>query len=264
MAVPLRDIGPLLPLLSQRPLGLLSDIDGTLAPIVPDPGAAAVPAETKALLAQLLGRGVRVVLITGRSLEAARRLVDLEGVAYAANHGLTLWLDGREETVPGAEEYLSRAQEVVRELSLVGVPGVEVEEKGPVVAIHYRRAPRAAAAREAILSAVRASSAARAFRVQEGRMVVELRPPLPADKGTAVREMVRRLRLTAVLCLGDDLTDVGMFQAASLLRREGLLAATVAVRSQEAPPDLLASADYSVDGVAGVRWLLGELLKALP
>src|SRR3990172_5769766 len=100
MARELTSIEPLLPVIRQRPLGLLSDIDGTLAPIVPRPEDAAVPDAVRALLGQLAARGVKVALITGRSLDMARRMAGLEDAAYAANHGLTLWLEGREEAAP--------------------------------------------------------------------------------------------------------------------------------------------------------------------
>lgn len=263
MARPLSDIEPLRPLLGYRPLAVASDIDGTLAPIVPDPAAARVPPSLRRLLASLCGLGVRIVLITGRSLEVARRMVGLEGAAYAANHGLTLWLDGREETPAAVEPYLALARQAAAELSRLAPRGVEVEEKGPLLALHYRRSPQPEAARRAVLAAVAASPAARRFRVQEGRMVVELRPPLPVDKGTALEEMVRRLGLEAFLCLGDDRTDADMFRAAVRLRGAGLANATVAVRSEETPPELLEAADYWVEGVEGVEGLLGGLLTAL-
>lgn len=264
MALPLSGIEPLRSVITRRPLGLISDIDGTLAPIVPDPQAASVPPGMRRLLSRLSQRGVKIALVTGRTLEMARRMVGLETAAYAANHGLTLWLEGREETPAGAEPYLLLAREVAQALSAIDLPGVEVEEKGPLLAVHYRRAGDREAARRAVLAAIAACPAAARFRVEEGRMVVELRPPLPADKGTALVELVRRLRLRAFLCLGDDRTDVDMFRAAAQLRRQGLAAASLAVRSEEAAPELLDSADYWLEGVRGVEALLRGLLTALP
>ncbi len=265
MAEQLRDIGPLRPLLARRPLGLISDIDGTLAPIVAKPEEAAVSPRCRALLSQLTGRGVRVAVITGRTLEVARTMLTLDGVAYAANHGLSLWVDGREETAAAAAaEYVGRAREAIRELAGLDIPGVALEDKGPVLAVHYRRAADEEAARLAVLRAIEASPAARAFRVHEGRKVIELRPPLGIDKGTTLAALVARLGVAAVICLGDDATDIDMFRAVERLREGGLAGTTVAVRSEEATEAVLASADYWVDGVPGVEWLLQELLKALP
>src|SRR3972149_518850 len=97
MARPLTSIEPLLPLLRQQPFGGLSGIDGTLAPIVPRPEDAAVPEETRALLRGLVEKGVRVALVTGRSLESALQIAGVPEVAYAAGHGLRLWINGRLE-----------------------------------------------------------------------------------------------------------------------------------------------------------------------
>jgi hypothetical protein len=63
--------------------------------------------------------------------------------------------------------------------------------------------------------------------------------------------------------VGDDLTDIDMFRAAAALSEEGVAACNVAVVSTEATPDLLEAADYSVEDVAGVEWLLAELLDAV-
>lgn len=266
MAQTLTSIEPLLPVLRQAPLGVLSDIDGTLAPIVPRPEDARVPEETRELLRTLIARGVRVALVTGRSMESALQIAGVEGVAFAAEHGLRLWINGRLEAAPGLAEYealAGQAQSELRQTELQ-MPGVQVENKGSLLAVHYRRAKEPRAARQAVLAAVERSAAARRFRLHEGRMVVELRPPLDVDKGTAAVTLIERLGLRGVVCLGDDITDIDMFAAAGRKRAQGLAAITVAVVSEEATPELLRAADYSLEGTAGVRWLLGEMLRALP
>jgi len=266
MAQPLTSIEPLLPVLREQPFGVLSDIDGTLAPIVPRPEDAAVPEETRALLRGLIEKGVSVALVTGRSLEAALQIAGVEGVAFAAEHGLRLWVDGRLEAAPGLAEYealAGRAQAELRQTER-DVSGVQVENKGPLLAVHYRRAKEPRAARAAILAAIERSTAALRFRLHEGRMVVELRPPLDADKGTAAVTLIERLGLRGAVALGDDITDIDMFAAISSKREQGLAAVTVAVVSEEATPDLLRAADYSLEGTEGVRRLLGEMVRALP
>ena len=264
MAAELRDIEPLRSLLACEPLGIVSDIDGTLAPIVPNPDDAAISARCRALLHALMAKGVRVALISGRSLEKARAMAGLPGALLAANHGLEVWVDGQAETPEAVREYWQRARNVVREVAGMHIPGVTAEDKGPVLAFHYRQAGTRADAREAILQALRASPSARDFRVHEGRKVIELRPPLAIDKGTALADLVARMGARAVLCLGDDATDVDMFRRVAGLRRDGTPGVNVAVYSAEASPLVLEGADYWVRGVPGVEWLLGELVTALP
>jgi trehalose 6-phosphate phosphatase len=85
--------------LRQRPeaSAILSDIDGTLAPIVRDPDAATVPADAREVLRALAERYALVGCLSGRSALEARRIVGLDQLAYAGNHGF-------EMLVPGAEE----------------------------------------------------------------------------------------------------------------------------------------------------------------
>jgi len=263
MAEELRDIASLRGLLHCRPLGIFSDIDGTLAPIVPNPEEARVSPLCRTLLEQLIAQGVHVVLITGRTLERARSMAGLDGAVYAANHGVSVWIDGRDETSERVRGYMSVARTVFEEIGTIPVPGVFVEVTGPNLAIHYRRAVDEAVARQAILSAIGSSASAVGFEVREGRKVFELRPPLDIDKGTAVNDLIRRLRVQACLCLGDDRTDIDMFEAVRRLPNDRLRGVSIAVDSDEATPELMASADYAVRGVPGVEWLLGEILMAL-
>ena len=266
MAEPLTSIEPLLPVIEQRPLGIMSDIDGTLAPTVPRPEDARVPDSTRRLLSALAGKGARVALISGRSLEAARSIAGLPDVVYAAGHGLTLWIDGRAEVAPGLEEYESLAREAERDLEPLAAetPGLQLENKGPLLAVHYRRTAEPEAAREAVLARLERSPAAGRFWLQEGRFLIELRPPIGVDKGTAAVALADRFGLKGAIALGDDMTDIDMFAAVGGKKAAGLAVATIAVVNEEATPEVLRAADYRLAGTAEVEWLLAELLRALP
>src|SRR5436309_3394141 len=261
-AVPLTDIEPLQNVLSARPLGLFSDIDGTLSPIVERPEEATVTPRCRNLLKRLTGEGVRVALITGRTLEVARSMVKIDEAAYAANHGLEYWFKGRVGWAEGVDEYRALVEQVLAETTQLEVADVQVERKGPGVAFHYRRAPDAEAARAAILHAMPLSTARR-FKVSEGRKVIELRPDVQANKGTATRLVADRLGVRGIISVGDDRTDVDMFEAVSDLRSRGIEGCRVAVLSAETVPELLSAVDYTVEGVEGVEVLLGEVLKAV-
>jgi trehalose 6-phosphate phosphatase len=144
----------------------------------------------------------------------------------------------------------------------VALPGLVFEDKGPLIAVHYRQAADPTAARQAILDAISAAPMGRRFARHEGKMFVELRPPVPAvHKGTVVRHLAAQHSLRSVLYLGDDVTDIDAFRA--LREATDLRGTSVVAASQEAAPEVLAAADYRVEGVDGVEWLLGKVASGL-
>ncbi len=260
MAVELRDIGPLRPLLAAKALAVLSDIDGTLAPIVANPEDARITGRAHAALARLIERGVGVGLITGRDLDKALEMTRLPGARIAANHGLTVYADGEINTPDEVIPFIAGARDVLAEIGAIDAPGVFTEDKGPIIAFHYRNAADEESAVRAIHAAIEKSASASLFRVQKGRKVIELRPPLAIDKGTAARDLIRATGAAAVICMGDDATDIDMFQA---VRASGIRSAIIAMANDE-ESGVMEEADYFVPGVEGVGWLLEEILRALP
>ena len=197
---------------------LLCDIDGTVAPIAPTPQQAAVPPETRALLAALAQRLGLVALITGRTIADARRLADVPGAAYVGAHGLETMSPGGEARIaPRAEPWLPLLREVAdaarRDLDCERL-GILLEQKPTGFAAHYRLAPDKEAARHEILRRVAEPARARGLAVQSGHFVLEVRPPVPLTKGTAARHLLDGGELLTALVCGDDLTDVAAFEAA--------------------------------------------------
>ena len=109
---------------------------------------------------------------------------------------------------------------------------------------------------------IAARAEAEGFAVHWGRKVLEVRPPVAFDKGLGVAALVRGSDASAAIYVGDDTTDLDAFRGAALARLRGRApsALCVAVRSDEAPPELAAEADLTVDGPGGVRGLLEALL----
>jgi len=102
---------------------------------------------------------------------------------------------------------------------------------------------------------VEAAARAEGLVPRWGRMVLEVRPPVEANKGTAVDALVRRANVRRALYAGDDTTDVDAFAALDGLA----LGVKVAVGSTEAPPALLKAADLVVEGTEGVLSMLRDL-----
>lgn len=135
--------------------------------------------------------------------------------------------------------------------------GVVVERKGLTVTFHYRKVPALAGWVEAFADE---QSRATGLVVHSGKMSVELRPPVPTDKGTVVTALAEGL--SAVCYVGDDTGDLPAFEALEVLRNQGLSTLAVAVRSgigDETPPGVLAAADLVVDGPKGAIELLWRL-----
>jgi trehalose-phosphatase len=224
-----------------RAAALFLDVDGVLAPIVMEPDAAAVPAETRRELARLAGSYGLVACVTGRPGEVAQRIVGVDGIRYIGEHGL--------ELDPDAAAW---AEQIHTFADRADWP--DVERKPLSLAFHYRTAPDPAAARAKLEEVVRDALAA-GLRARWGRLVLEVLPPVAATKGSAVRQLLDRSGLRRALYAGDDTTDLDGFTAL-----DGLEAAVrVAIVSTEGPSELGAHADLIVGSPAAFRELLARL-----
>ena len=241
-------------------VAILTDIDGTLAPIVPTPDLSEVSEELRGLLRDLSGRYLLVAGISGRKTQDALDLIGLDEVVYFGNHGFEILRDGEVEVVPDALPYFDKVQELERRAMEELAPlGAFVEQKGITASIHYRNASPEIGERS--VEFVQAEGERLGLRVTVGRGVVEARPPVRADKGTAVRTLVEDYRPKKAMFLGDDTTDLDAFRELATLREEGMLEEImrVGVRSDEGPPEIVSEADLVVDNVEGV----GDVLRAL-
>ena len=220
---------------------VLLDVDGVLAPIVPRPEDARVPDDIRAELRRLARRYALVAAVTGRLEADARAVVGLPELTYVGNHGLDLDSDAGAWT-----------DRLAAFLASVDWPGIE--NKGLTAALHYRNVlDEDAALRELDVIAGRARAAG--FVTRYGRKVLELLPPLEANKGTAVRHLLGERGLRRALYAGDDTTDLDAFAAL-----DGLdLGIRVAVASAEGPAALRTAAEIVLPSQADVLPLLREL-----
>ncbi|HWO93472.1 MAG TPA: trehalose-phosphatase [Dehalococcoidia bacterium] len=257
--------GPVVALLSHRPFAWFTDVDGTLSPIVQDPAEATVPPTLRALAERLARRVDHFVVVSGRTPRHAREMVGVRRALYVGNHGLARLERERETLIPEAEPYVAKVARLERELAeTLAVEGLVVENKGPILALHYRAAPDPAAARESILAAARVHAAGLGMHVHEGRKVVELRPPINRDKGAAVHEVVSTMGVHGAVYVGDDLTDIDAFRALRALRETGgLRAISIAAAAPEVDARVLREADFRVEGVEGVERLMAAVVRVL-
>jgi trehalose 6-phosphate phosphatase len=220
----------LLAALAERPedAAVLLDVDGTLAPIVARPELASVPEQTRAELRRLVARYALVAAVSGRTGDDAARIVAVDGPVYVGVHGL--------ELAPEAERWRGPLHEFAQSVDW------PVEDKGLAIVFHYRGAQD----EEAVLERLQdVAAAARDLGLvpQFGRKVLEVRPPVEANKGTAVRMLLEERGLARALYAGDDTTDLDAFRGLDGLE----LAVRVAVASAEGPQELVEAADLVVD-----------------
>ncbi|MDQ6783973.1 MAG: trehalose-phosphatase [Actinomycetota bacterium] len=235
---------------------VLTDFDGTLAPIVDDPAAAVAVPGAAEILAQLAERYGVVAVISGRPVSY---LVNRLGKAASAItlrglYGLERVDDGVVSEQPGVDAWRAILGQVADQADRDSPHGVGVERKGLAVTLHVRNVPSAAAWVERFAATVTANTG---LATHPGRMSVEIRPPVATDKGTVVAEL--GAGRDAVCFLGDDRGDLPAFAALGDLRAAGAATLAVAVASAEAPGELLRRADVVVDGPEAAVRLLGQL-----
>ncbi|MCY3602344.1 MAG: trehalose-phosphatase [Chloroflexi bacterium] len=187
------------------PVLVASDLDGTLAPIVQRPEDARVPPATLTAL-ERLATVAHVAIVTGRDLATARGLAPVPGVEFVASHGHEASFATSTLPATGLSELIEEVRGDI-ETSFAGT-ALWVERKARSVAFHYRADPSLAAPlREAL------RELPEGLRIQPGRLVLELLPA-GGGKDTALAALTERFNPGSILVLGDDLTDVAMFEAA--------------------------------------------------
>jgi len=240
---------------------LYIDFDGTLADIVVDPFGARLSAGARDALERLAARVGRMTVISGRPVAFLRDVVDVEGVHLIGQYGGERLVGDApmvdERMAPFVAPLSAAAEDAERAL-----PDLLVERKGLGVTLHWRAAPDRAAAAIDVADTLAAKYG---LATVDGRMAIELRPPVPMNKGMAIAADLDAAILDTVVIAGDDLGDLAMFDALDELERGGTIARAVriGVASPEGPNAIVDRADVAVDAPARLVALLQELVDAV-
>jgi trehalose-phosphatase len=206
---------------------VLSDFDGTLAPIVSTPGAARIQPALVRLLQSIAARPrTGLAIISGRSLEDVRNRVGVPGLIYAGCHGLIAEGPGISFVHPEAAAARELVEDITAQLRerFRGLSGVEIEPKELCVCVHYRRARPSDLAEVFFQVESIADTHQERIMSLHGKKVFELLPRVSWDKGESalwIRDhWSRRVsQEPATVFMGDDETDERAFEA---LRGKGL------------------------------------------
>lgn len=219
----------ILPKIEKAPhILLFLDYDGTLAPIVDRPSKAVLSLRTRLILRKL-SKSKRIILsiVSGRPLRQIKKLIGLRNIYYAGNHGLEIGLGKRGYIIPEAKKSLLLIRRLKKALSreLKPIGSLEIEDKGIVLAVHYRRVRKNLIPQleQIFFKTTRPYHKSREIKVARGKKVLEIRPPVEWDKGRYCLYLLNRLKrkkksLLAVY-IGDDVTDEAAFK---ILRKKGI------------------------------------------
>ncbi|MDS0475155.1 trehalose-phosphatase [Natrinema sp. 1APR25-10V2] len=228
------------------------DFDGTLAPIVEEPDAAAPTDRNREAVAALTRTpGVTTAVVSGRALTDVRERIDGPTI-YAGNHGLELARNGAIAVHPVARKRAVRVERLcsILETALASVPNARVENKRLTGTVHFRAVPPAA---EPIVRRITRTVVDRfggdGLELSTGKRILEFGPDFPWGKGNAVELIAAdEPSETAVVYIGDDVTDESAFRA---VEPDG-----IGIRVGSDDPS---AASYRVDSPADVASFLSWL-----
>jgi len=227
-------------------LVLVTDFDGTLADIVPDPALSAALPQALEALSRLVRLLADVIVLSSRTPEQLEKLVPISGVRLIGDSGRATPRHAQRETL----ERFNRDVAVVLER----IPGAWLEVKPSSSAIHFRKTELSG---EEMLTLIQPLLEGRRLVADLGRKVIEVHAP-NAGKGTALAALIPAEDPGGVVCFGDDENDRSMFDYVSSLEIPHMC---VGVSSPEAPQGLFDRCDLVVSGPEEAAALLKEIVE---
>lgn len=199
-----------------RPLLVALDVDGTIAPIAPDPISAQIPTPTLDVLGRLAKAAeIELALVTGRDLGSLRRMEQLDGVWRAVEHGGVVLAPGE---APGERVLTPAQREALRRFRTWvdrNAEGAFIEHKPQAIAVHVRAiAARDPEQANRLMDEADSVAASLGLHVRRGKALREAEAA-PSDKRRALLEIFERSGATSMLFVGDDLTDFGAIELAA-------------------------------------------------
>lgn len=198
------------------------DYDGTLAPIVREPKAAKLPSATKKTLRQLAGKKKFILgVVSGRLLSDIKKRLGLKNIVYAGSHGLEI--EYKKKRLLPKDKLQTKSKLVLKKAksqlakNLKGISGVILEDKGLILAVHYRKV--ALTKQKRVVKIFKELSkpflSTKLLKIGSGKKVLELRPNIAFTKADSVNFFHKKFKKTKndlTLFFGDDLTDEDVFK----------------------------------------------------
>lgn len=221
---------------SPRDWALFLDIDGTLLDIAERPDLVQVPPRLGEDLRRIgAALGGALALVSGRAIAWIDRAFRPLRLPVAGQHGAEIRLVEDAPVTVDRTVDLDGARALLRPLARID--GIEIEDKGHAIALHYRRARDRDSARTAITEAL--AHLDDGIEALPGRLVYDVKSRA-IDKGVAVARFAATPAFSGrtPVYFGDDHTDEYAF-------REVLARGGIAVQVGPAPAP------------AGCLWIAG-------
>lgn len=195
--------------LAAVPSVLAFDLDGTLAPLVPRPDDARVPAATAERL-KALSRLWPLGIITGRGIDDAKHRLGFTPRYLFGNHGAERAGSAASAVLHGrldpCREHLRRCKPAMQSRWIV------LEDKGLSLALHYALAPNIVMTRAWLDGLI--APVGDQVHATHGHQVLNITPHHAPDKGDALLEILQDCGAARALVVGDDVNDEAAFDKA--------------------------------------------------
>jgi trehalose 6-phosphate phosphatase len=197
---------------SGKVIALFLDFDGTLARIRSRPEEVWIDTHIRReLLALARNPRFRIWVISGRRQADICARIAVPGIRYLGLHG---WEGSSSAALSQETRRILTCAKIWISGLLPGLPGVWLEDKDCVLAVHYRSAPESSVRRARRIVRGVVEPFQFALKVVSGKKVWEVAPHEIEDKGAAVRRELADLSTNAVpVYLGDDSGDEPAFAA---------------------------------------------------
>jgi trehalose 6-phosphate phosphatase len=227
-------------------LVLVTDFDGTLADIVPDPAQTVARPDSLEALSKLVRLLADVIVLSSRTHAQLEQLVPISGVRLIGDSGRAIPRKAHQEAL---QQFNTDVAVLLR-----GMPGAWLEVKPASSAIHFRNTNLSG---QEMLAFIQPLLDGRRLTADLGRKVIEVHTP-NAGKGTALAALLPAEDPGGLVCFGDDENDRSMFEYVSSLE---IPHTCVGVSSPEAPPHLFDRCDVVVDGPQEASAFLNEIVE---
>lgn len=229
---------------------LFLDIDGTISEFHPDPDKSIIQPEIINIL-ENLQQYIQLILVTGRSILQAQRLIHPLQWNIAGSHGLELIYQADLKTLISLNKPQLQALKQYIQEQAVQIPDLRIEVKDYSVALHFREHPQLEDRVHAF--ALECLNQFSDFELKAGKYVFEL-VPKGANKGSAIQQIIQQYHLTDhyPMFIGDDLTDEAGFKVINALH-----GCSIKVGSGQT------LARYRLENVSQVQTFLKEFLNLI-